>query len=341
MPYPKPLSPKSIDRLYSEANLDDSQIRFIHSFATACANLYGAIFAEDAWKVYLELSKKTETVRLHRGDMYAALGILRRETVPFYVFEVDEVYYEEKREDKFRLIASRELVGTGQRRFSELYSVMENAAGRTHYVPQNLLDYVVMPKSKYELELLKVLENLKCTASEYETAWGTVIPCKYKGKNLKEFSYIGDYEEFELQRLHGEIEGYKGDEKKAAEFEKKINSINAAQYLLNRIKRYNTIGNLSPSKIIQYFIEDLSEMGVEPSVKKMNDIMNAVMNMFNNQHLWCLSGWTPTELSKTLKPVGQPTISFGPSLQKAFANGDMDRKEIVKMLEAKGIKVEN
>ena len=341
MPYPKPLSQKSIDRLYSEANLDDNQVCFIRNFVTACANLYGAIFADAAWRVYLELSKKTETVRLHRRDMYAALGILRREAVPFYVFEVDEVYSEENREDKFRLIASRELVGTGQRRFSELYSVMENAAGRTHYVPQNLLDYVVMPKSKYELELLKVPEDLKCTASEYETAWGTVIHCKYKGKHLKEFSYIGDYEEFELQRLHGEIEGYKGDEKKAAEFEKKINSINAAQYLLNRLKRYNTIGDLSPSKIIQYFIEDLSEMGVEPSIKKMNDIMNAVMNMFNNQHLWCLSGWTPTELSETLKLADQPTVFFGSGLQKAFENGDMDREEIVKMLEAKGIKVEN
>lgn len=341
MPYPKPLSPKSIDRLYLEINLNDNQVRFIRSFVTACANLYGAIFAEDAWKVYLELSKKTETVRLHRRDMYAALGVLRREAVPFYVFEVDEVYSEEKREDKFRLIASRKLVGTGQRRFSELYSVMENAAGRTHYVPQNLLDYVVMPQGKYELELLKVLENLKCTASEYKTRWGTVITCKRKGKYLKEFSYIGDYEEFELQRLHGEIEGYKGDEKKAAEFEKKINSINAAQYLLNRIKHYNTIGDLSPSQIIQYFVDDLSEMGVEPSVKKMNEIMNAVMNMLNNQHLWCLSGWTPKELGKKLKPAGQPTISFGPGLQKAFANGDMDREEIVKMLEAKGIKVEN
>ena len=109
---------------------------------------------------------------------------------------------------------------------------------------------------------------------------------------------------------------------------------------MNRIKHYNTIGYLSPSNIIQYFIEDLLEMGVEPSVKKMNEIMNAVMNMLNNQRLWCLSGWTPTELSKTLKPAGQPTISFGLGLQKAFENGDMDRKEIVKMLEAKGIKVE-
>ena len=332
MPYPKLLSQKSIDRLYSEANLNENQIRFIRSFATACANLYGAIFADDAWKVYLKLSKKTETVRLHRGDMYAALGILRREEVPFYVFEVDEVYSGENREDKFRLIASRELVGTGQRKFSELYSVMEESADKPYYVPQNLLDYAVMPQSKYERELLNVLENLKCTASEHETRWGTVHPCKYKGKYLKDFSYIGDYEEFELKRLRGEIEGYKGDEKKAADFEKKIKSINAAQYLVNEIKRFNTVGDLSLSEIIQYFIDDLTEMGVEPSVKKVNEIMNAVMNMSNNQHLWCLRGWTPIELGMASDGAGQTTISFDPSLQKGIST----KTSLLKGLNEKG-----
>lgn len=332
MPYPKPLSQKSIDRLYSEANLNENQIRFIRSFATACANLYGAIFADDAWKIYLELSKKKETVRLHRGDMYAALGILRREVLPFYVFEIDEVYSGENREDKFRLIASRELVGTGQRRFSELYSVMEASADKPYYVPNDFLDYVVIPQSKYERELLNVLENLKCTASEHETRWGTVRPCKYKGKHLKDFSYIGDYEEFELQRLRGEIDGYKGDDKKAADFEKKINSINAAQYLVNEIKRFNTVGDLSPSEIIQYFIDDLTEMGVEPSVKKVNEIMNAVMNMSNNQHLWCLRGWTPIELGMASDGVGQTTISFDPGLQKGIST----KTSLLKCLKEKG-----
>lgn len=119
MSYPKPLSEKNIYHLYNEAHITEKQAVFLRSFFTACANLYGVIMAEDAWDVYRELSTKTETVRLRRKDMYAALGVLRREPAPFYVFEADEVFFEEERTDKYRVIALRELICQGYGKFRE------------------------------------------------------------------------------------------------------------------------------------------------------------------------------------------------------------------------------
>jgi len=140
MPYPKPLTKKTLTRQYNEAGITEEQVCFLKDFFTACANLYGVIVAQEAWDVYRELSTKTETVLIHRKDMYAALGILRRETLPFYVFEADEVFSDEERTDKYRVIAIRELVESGYGKFSNMYHVMEAAKGKSFFVPANLLE---------------------------------------------------------------------------------------------------------------------------------------------------------------------------------------------------------
>ncbi len=333
MSYPKPLSEKSVNRLYNEAGITEKQIVFLRSFFTACANLYGVIVAEEAWDVYRELSSKTETVRLHRKDMYAALGVLRRELVPFYVFEADEVFSEEERTDKYRVIALRELISPGYGKFTEMYCVMDNVGDKPFFVPPNLLDYVTMPENQYEHELLDMLGRMKCTLSEYEDDWGNKHPCRYKGKRLSDFSYIGSYEEFKLERLRGEIEGCKGSEKKAAEYEAKLNSITAAHYLVNELKRRGSVGNVPISDSIKYFFDDLNRMGVSFSRNKQpNTAIQAVSNMLNNQHLWCNRGWTPHELFTQAPVRSMPTMSFGPGMQQAFADGTMDKDELVRKL---------
>ncbi len=50
MSYPKPLSEKSLERLYRESKLTKEKQSFLHAFFAACANLYGAI-ALRFWKI--------------------------------------------------------------------------------------------------------------------------------------------------------------------------------------------------------------------------------------------------------------------------------------------------
>lgn len=340
MSYPKPLSEKSLCRLYAEAGLNEGQIRFLHDFFAACANLYGVITAEDAWDVYRELSTKAETPKLHRRDMYAALGILRREPVSYYVFEADEVYTEEPRADKLRIVVLREIVPQRYGRFWDLYHILEASCGKPFFVPVNFLEYVTMPESKDEQELLALLGNLKATRSEYKDECGHTHLCKYQGKYLKDFSFIGADEEFELSRLRGELEGFKGNQKKAEEYEKEINSITADRYLVTGLKWRNSIGYFSPAKSIEYFFDSLTEMGVVlPSEKQADKLLSVINSMNNNQHLWCNHGWTPNELSAHLSGSAQPTLLFGSGIQDAFANGSMERAELERKLKEMGIEV--
>lgn len=66
MSYPKPLSEKSLKRLYTQAGLSTEAYDFLHSLFAACANLYGAIALRDVWSVYQEL--KSEAPRIRRQD---------------------------------------------------------------------------------------------------------------------------------------------------------------------------------------------------------------------------------------------------------------------------------
>ena len=51
MSYPKPLSEKSLKRLYTQAGLSAEACDFLHSLFAACANLYGAIALRDVWSM--------------------------------------------------------------------------------------------------------------------------------------------------------------------------------------------------------------------------------------------------------------------------------------------------
>ncbi len=340
MSYPKPLSEKSLARLYEEAGLKEEQIAFLRTFFSACANLYGVIPSEDAWDVYRELSTKAETVLLHRRELYQALGILRREELPFYVFEADEVYSEEKRRDSLRIVAHRSLITHRYGKFHDLYAVQDEATGKPYYVPANLLSFVSPPESPQEKKLRRLLSDLKSTLAEYTDEDGNLHPCPYVGKYLRDFSYISPNDDFALRCLRGEISGCQANPQQAKEFEEKLHSVNAVQYLIDDLKTPRNIGHGIQNASIDAFFASLNAMGVELSAKQTETLLEAVFAMGNNQRLWCNRGWTPEELYPRMRGWGTPVVHFGPGLQKALADGAIDKDEFIRMLREMGLKTE-
>lgn len=340
MSYPKPLTERSLSKRYSEAGITEKQIHFLKDFFTAATNLYGVFTAKEAWDVYKELSEKTDVVSLRKKDMYTALGILRRDAVPFFVFKNDEVYSKEERTDDNRFIAIQEIVLPAYRKYMALWAVRSITNGRPFFVPPDFLEYTVMPENEYEHELLYILENLQSTLMEYEDNMGRLRPCKYTGKRLEDFSFIGDNEDFQLRRLRGEVSGYKGYPEQAEAYEAKVNSITAAQYLVNGLKWRNNIGYVSPAESITYFFHDLNEMGVAFSgLDQLDIILHAVNDMHNNQHLWSNRGWTPNDLAALYPNPNLTTLSFGAGLRQVFGNGGLEHNELIRRLKKMGIEV--
>ena len=222
MSYPKYLSVKSLEKRYRDSGISESKIQFLKDLCLSGVDLYGAIHAEQLWDVYKELSEKTAVLKIQRKELYTALGIFRREELPYFVFEADEVYTEEPPTEKYRLLVSKRLVHSGYGKFTSLYRLIENALDKPYFVPANLLEYKDPVRDDRKEKLISWLSELSCTQTEFETSYGKTYPCAYTGKKLGEFSFISRNDDFELRYQRGEIEGHKGNAKYADELEAEL-----------------------------------------------------------------------------------------------------------------------
>ena len=328
MAYPKPLSEKSLARLYQQSGLSQEQSEYLHGLFQACANLYGAVQLRVLWDVY---QAQTEAPRLRRKDIISFSEIARRETLPYYIFEIDELYSEEKRADLSREIVSKALVGYGYGRLTRYYRLMEALGQEPYYIPGDILPFASQQPSKEETKLLTFLNELTVTADQCRPRYGDPYPCENRGKRLKEFSFLNRDERFEeeyLAKNHGALLSFR-ESVAGTEAEKILR-----QYCCNE-----NIDSLGFNDHLKNIMEELKEVGVELSKRQAQELIQLLTDYHNNSHLWGSSGWAPSDLARQYQPSMPMSISFGPNMQKMFADGTMDRNEIVKELQKMGVDV--
>ena len=329
MSYPKPLSEKSLNRLYMQAGLSTEACDFLHSFFAACANLYGAIALRDVWSVYQEL--KSGAPRIHRRDLIAFSTIVRREVQPYRVYEIEELYTEEPHNDLDRHIVSKELIGAGYGKMFSFYALMDELGNQPYCVPEYFLSYAVSSASAEESVLSNFIGNLKSTAKECAPKQRKTYPNENRGKKLSEFSFLNLDEQFNLEyykkvpaTYSALLEEYSGTE---------------AEKIMRSYRRTENIGYLRTTDMIQNVLIELCEVGVRLTETQHSTLMRLMMQYHNGSRLWCLRGWTPNELAAMHGNTGAPSISFGPGIQEAFADGTMDKNELVRKIKELGWKV--
>ena len=329
MSYPKPLSEKSLNRLYMQAGLSTEACDFLHSLFAACANLYGAIALRDVWSVYQEL--KSGAPRIHRRDLIAFSAIVRREVQPYRVYEIEELYTEEPHNDLDRHIVSKELIGAGYGKMFSFYALMDELGDQPYCVPEYFLSYAVSSASAEESVLSNFIGNLKSTAKECAPKQRKTYPNENRGKKLSEFSFLNLDEQFNLEyykkvpaTYSALLEEYSGTE---------------AEKIMRSYRRAENIGYLRTTDMIQNVLIELCEVGVRLTETQHSTLMRLMMQYHNGSRLWCLRGWTPNELAAMHGNTGAPSISFVPGIQEAFADGTMDKNELVRKIKDLGWKV--
>ena len=329
MSYPKPLSEKSLERLYTQAGLSTEACDFLHSLFAACANLYGAIALRDVWSVYQEL--KSGAPRIHRRDLIAFSAIVRREVQPYRVYEIEELYTEEPHNDLDRHIVSKELIGAGYGKMFSFYALMDELGDQPYCVPEYFLSYAVPSASAEESVLSNFIGNLKSTARECAPRQRKTYPNENRGKKLSEFSFLNLDEQFNLEyykkvpaTYSALLEEYSGTE---------------SEKIMRSYRRTENIGYLRTRDMIQNMLIELSEVGVRLTETQHSTLMWLMMQYHNGSRLWCLRGWTPNELAAMHGNTGAPSISFVPGIQEAFADGTMDKNELVRKIKDLGWKV--
>lgn len=329
MSYPKPLSQPSLEKRYKEAGLSQEARDFLHKLFAACANLYGALMMRDVWEIYRMIP---DAPKLRRKDLLAFSAIARREVQPYYVYEIDELYSEERRGELDRFVIHKDLIGYGYGKCFDFYNLVEQLGEQPFCVPDDLLSYAVPKPSEEEVALFKFLSGLESVAEECAPKFGTVTkPNANRGKKLGEFSFMNTHEEFELEWLEKQP-------KARAAFLEKVSGTEAEKIMRQYMHR-TRIGYLSPSQIFEYMLDELKEVGVDMDDDGIQELLDMTMDCHNNSRLWCLRGWTSAALYRSAPSDGPVSISFGPNMQRAFADGTMDRAEIEKRIKELGLKV--
>lgn len=328
MSYPKPLSEKTIERLYREAGIGQEMRTYLHTLFAACANLYGALPLRAVWSLYQEISGAP---RIRRKDLIAFSSIVRREKQPYYIFEIEELYSEETHNELDRYIVSGELVSSGYGRLHLFYLLMDNLDDRPYCLPEDLLSFAKPIPTPEEKDLLSFLGNLKSTADMCKPRFGQPCPNINKGKKLNEFSFLNADERFEL-------EYYKNRPGQLADIKEECSGTEAEK-ILRLFKRAENIEPGAMTKHLEYVTEELEEAGVCLAEKQLEKLLKLVSDFHNNYRLWGLSGWKPVDLARITLGRGMPAISFGPGLQKAFADGTMNKEELIEKIRKYGLDV--
>ncbi len=344
MSYPKPLSEKSIAKLYADSKLTEEKIAFLRKFFDSCAALYGSICLNDMWEVYKELSEKTDVVKIQRNDIYKFSSIARRELHDYYVYEIDEMYIDEKRVEKYRHVIFKEIMDMGW--FQLVYELTEKQVGKPFYVPENFLEFkghIVTPEEK---RVFEYIENLKATSPFIRNLWNEKMnkPSPHQGKKLKDFSYLDPSEANEIERLSGKSEDgpKKCQQKKLDEFMASVQG-SFAEKIFRELRFSFFSGWFGYMDQIKHTMDSLYEVGVDFTEKEANRFMELIQDFMNNSHLYVNRGWTSSDLSahrSVMNPNQKPVLTLGPGIKKAIENGDISLEHLMALAKAKGIEIE-
>ncbi len=328
MSYPKPLSERSLEKMYREAGLSEKKREFLHALFAACAHLYGAIDMRGVWEVYRQMKNAPS---LHRKELLAFSSIARREEQPYFVFEIEELYEEEKHNELDRHIVHRDLVDAGYGKFSRFYSLMENRRDLPFAVPEDLLLWAERVGTPEKEKLLRFLSGLRSTAEECVSGNGEARPNENRGKRLDEFSFLNREEKAEQDYF------IKGKSKRELLAERTKGP--EAEKALRNFEQMAESPWMGPEGALQSLLEEVREAGAELTDAQTETLVGLAMEYHNHRRLWSLNGWSPAEAFQRFSPSGPIAVSFGPGIRKAFGDGSMDREELTRKLREMGITV--
>ena len=338
----KPLSQKTIDKKYSELGLSKAKTDMLHKYFLCFSNLYGIITVRDAWDIF----KHYEGTDVSKKDFVAFSGIVQREAgLSYSVYEMKDIYSEEKDDPLDRMIVNNRLVSFGYYKFQLVYRVAEYQGNKPYYIPEKqILESFIEDRfylTPYGNSMKLFIEKLRTSGigkdfkgtSDRELTDLNGMPIK--GKCLSECVFLTREEKFD-------IDYYKDNVKKQKLFE--IYNVPASEKILKRIEDTIMTGNVfddqSPLDEMKFLIDFLNEcFGVELSKAKTERFLELYTKLNNNSNLWLNCGWSPEKLAEKYSNKMPRSLLIGPNLKNLFDSGEMDREQFENRLARLGLSV--
>ena len=332
----KPLSQKTIERMYNDFELKEETINLLHDYFLSFSNLYGIISIRDAWAVFMNYEK----LLIHKKDFINFSSVVMREKdLPYYIVDEIDLYCDGSDNPLDRLIINNEITNP-YNRFSYVYKIEEQKVGKDYWLPETKEELMCYKqdqfyKSDTGKKMVDFLSKLKTDGikkSKYNESYFEDIydieGNPIKGKYIKDIIFYTSSERVDLEYYKSEF--------RHKNF-LKMYTKNGLEKALCEIKKFIQIYETSPNeitKLLEFFTNEMGAIFNENSVRKF---IVLYYNLNNESHLWPNCGWTPNELSKKYSKSGPIGISMGPNIKKMFESGELDKEEIKKELQALGI----
>ena len=311
-PLPKPLSEKSINRMLSKWKPEIADV--LHDFFRQCSNLYGAIELYDAWDIFKVFHKG-----IRKKDFMEFSSVARREDLPYYVLEVDEIYPDDPRRIEDRFIVNKELVNWGFNRFVMLQRLYNKQCYKPFYVPEDLSKFSAGDGVQVNPAWVKFCDLIGSFKSP-------------DGVPISEYKHISEHDEFNLELEKAAW----AKQRLMDQFDRPL-----ADRLLDRTRIFMHIGYENAFK---YLAEQLEEHEIYPTEEEAIRMMELFMKANNTSNLWVNRGWAPLNMARPKIDPNDPDIDivihFDEGVKAAIARGELDASEIEKKLDELGLKYE-
>lgn len=352
---PKPISSRALKKEYEflaiktdhrlDINTEKGEylINLFHQYLQVFSNLYGYMYVHFIWDIFCDYEENlVEYLKVKENDFLLLTNILRLEDNPYYILDIDEVFDgDDEVGIRDRLLVNKELIHTNTTspylRFYNIYYI-EKQRGRNiePFVPNkkvlfSYLDKDYFSKTPQAYEMKSFINKLKVSNDSklldfYDKPMAT--------RRLKNIIYLENWQKDYVLNSKQEWRRKKYSDDYVKPY---------ADVIFETIKREILYGNEGATEInntIKYILNSLQNVDVELNETIIKEFLRLFMDLSNNSHLWCLYGWTPSELAKEkYDPNIIPEIQFGSNMKKMFENGELDKDEIVKGIKEMGLKV--
>lgn len=309
--YPKPLSEKTITKLFS--TWDPHTVEVLHTYYEAFSNLYGIVQLKEAWKVFKHFEPK-----IHKKQFLEFSAIVRRENVPYYIYEINELYSEEKSYDTERYIVNKQIIPVGYGKLHHFYNLVDEQVGKPLYALPDFLE--AASHRLHDKELRTFLEKMKFTDGEYA------------GQLFSEAIVLTYDEKFDMAYYAKNKAVLKAINEKA--------NVVLSEKIMQELMWWTEFAERSPITLLTEFLNKIDY--TFESQEQAEQLLNLVAKFINNSHLWRNCGFSPMQLHSLMARRTDQVpaeISLGPGIHKAIQDGDIDKDDLIRQLRDKGIDV--
>ncbi|GHN62079.1 hypothetical protein ME807_04860 [Lactobacillus delbrueckii] len=165
--YPKRLLDNTMKKRYAKAGFTEEKLDFLHKFFQGAVNLYGVIEIIDLSQIYADIKDKNQYPDISTDEFIKFAELVRREQVPYYVFDQHELFRNRIDYDFERIIVNEDLLGPeGLHSLEGVYNVYYSNYASDYWKPEDMLAFAGHQQEKEEQALLDFFTKLGNQADE-------------------------------------------------------------------------------------------------------------------------------------------------------------------------------